>query len=936
MFHSTDLALSPMKSLAAGTSYGVRPISTFKTAINGGDHRVSSVNSTTTNTTTPVTFTWKRHGFSCITGLKRSRRLSITSMSQTPRGSNYEVKKKIKGSVVLMKKKVLDLNDIHASVLDRLLELFDRRVSLQLISAVNCDPKNWLQGKLGEPAYLEDWITKITPLTASESVFKVTFDWDNEIGVPGALLVRNNHHSEFYLKSVTLEDVPGQGQIHFVCNSWVYPADKYKKDRIFFTNKTYLPSETPAPLLKYRKEELVNLRGDGKSELQEWDRIYDYAYYNDLGRPDEGPKYERPVLGGSSEYPYPRRGRTSRPPTKTDPNTESRLNLLMALNIYVPRDERFGPLKISDVFAYGLKAIAHILKPELSQLDCTPNEFDSLQDVLKLYEGGIELPKGLRENIRDIVPEEMLKEIIRTDSEGLLKFPVPEVIKEDGSAWRTDEEFAREMLAGVNPVIIRLLQEFPPSSKLDSKIYGDQTSTITKEHIEKYLNGLTIDEAIRDNKLFILDHHDALMPYLWRINCCTSTKIYASRTLLFLKEDGTLKPLAIELSLPHPKGYQFGAVSKVYTPAEEGVQSNIWQLAKGYVVVNDTGYHQLISHWLHTHATMEPFVIATNRQLSVLHPIYKLLHPHFRDTMNINALAREILINAGGALEHTVFPAKYSMEFSSVIYKESWVFPEQALPADLIKRGMAVKDENSPHGVRLVIEDYPYAVDGLEIWSAIKEWVEDYCSFYYKTDDMVQNDSELQSWWTELREEGHGDKKDELWWPEMQTREELVETCTIIIWIASALHAAINFGQYPLGGYPPNRPAISRQFMPEEGTPDYKDLKTNPEKVFLKRFSSQLLTVIGMALIEVLSKHSSDEIYLGQRDTPEWTSDTKPLEASERFRMKLTEIEDRITRRNKDKKLRNRVGPVKMPYTLLYPSSGQGLTGKGIPNSVTI
>ncbi|WCJ43140.1 Linoleate 9S-lipoxygenase 1 [Euphorbia peplus] len=849
-------------------------------------------------------------------------------------------KKKIKGSVVLMKKNVLDFSDFNASLLDGIHEVLGHGVSLQLISALNLhSSENGVQGKVGKPAYLEDWNdSTFSSITPGDSVFKVTFeDDDNDIVIPGAFIIKNHHHSEFYLKTVTLEDVPGHGRIHFVCNSWVYPAKRYTKDRVFFTNKTYLPHETPMPLRKYREEELQSLRGDGKAELKEWDRVYDYAFYNDLADPAKGPKHIRPVLGGSSKFPYPRRGRTGRKPAESDPNYETRLPLLLSLNIYVPRDERFGHLKMADFLAYALKSIAQFVKPELEALfDSTPNEFDCFQDVLELYHGGLELPGGpLLDNIVKNIPLEMLKEIFRTDGERVFKFPVPQVIKESKTAWRTDEEFGREMVAGVNPVIIRRLEEFPPKSQLDTKLYGDQNSSITEEHIKHNLGGFTADEAMKQNKLYILDHHDTVMPYLRRINA-TSTKIYASRTLLFLKDDGTLKPVAIELSLPRSEGDEFGAIKKVYTPAEDGtVQGCIWQLAKAYVAVIDSGVHQLISHWLHTHAAIEPFIIATNRNLSVIHPIHKLLHPHFRDTMNINAVARQILINGGGLLEFTVFPGKYCMEMSSVAYK-NWNFTQQALPEDLKMRGIAVEDPDSPAGIRLLIKDYPYAVDGLQIWSAINTWVKNYCSIYYNSDETVAKDPELQSWWNEIQETGHGDKKNEPWWPQMTTKQTLIQSCTTIIWVASALHAAINFGQYPYGGYLPNRPSLSRRFMPEPGSSEYEEAEMYPEKAFCKTVTAQLQTVLGISLIEILSRHASDEVYLGQRDTAEWTTEDKAVAAFEEFGRTLREIEGKIVEMNKDETLKNRVGPVLMPYTLLVPSSDVGLTGRGIPNSVSI
>lgn len=249
---------------------------------------------------------------------------------------------------------------------------------------------------------------------------------------------------------------------------------------------------------------------------------------------------------------------------------------------------------------------------------------------------------------------------------------------------------------------------------------------------------------------------------------------------------------------------------------------------------------------------------------------------------------------------------------------------------------MAIKDPSSPHGLRLVIEDCPYAVDGLEIWATIKTWVQDYVSLYYATNNDVKIDSELQHWWKEAVEVGHGDLKDKPWWPKLHTIEELIEVCTIIIWTASALHAAVNFGQYPYGGFILNRPTLSRRLLPEKGTAQYDEMVKSHQKAYLRTITPKFQTLIDLSVIEILSRHASDEVYLGQRENPHWTSDSRALQAFQKFGNKLAEIEAKLANKNNDATLSNRIGPVQLPYTLLHPTSEEGLTCRGIPNSISI
>lgn len=97
---------------------------------------------------------------------------------------------------------------------------------------------------------------------------------------------------------------------------------------------------------------------------------------------------------------------------------------------------------MADFVAYALKSIFQFLAPEFMDLfDKTPDEFDSFEDVLQLYDDGNKVSNGsLLEKIRQSIPLETIKELLRSDGENTFNFPLPQVIKGKYSLYPNELE----------------------------------------------------------------------------------------------------------------------------------------------------------------------------------------------------------------------------------------------------------------------------------------------------------------------------------------------------------------------------------------------------------------------------------------------------------------------------------------------------------------
>ena len=65
--------------------------------------------------------------------------------------------------------------------------------------------------------------------------YEIRLSVGSDFGTPAALSIVNKHTERFFLQHASIE-APNNQIIHFYCNSWIYPIDKTKSDRIFFSN----------------------------------------------------------------------------------------------------------------------------------------------------------------------------------------------------------------------------------------------------------------------------------------------------------------------------------------------------------------------------------------------------------------------------------------------------------------------------------------------------------------------------------------------------------------------------------------------------------------------------------------------------------------------------------------------------------------------------
>ncbi|EDL12552.1 arachidonate 12-lipoxygenase, isoform CRA_c [Mus musculus] len=197
--------------------------------------------------------------------------------------------------------------------------------------------------------------------------------------------------------------------------------------------------------------------------------------------------------------------------------------------------------------------------------------------------------------------------------------------------WQEDELFGYQFLNGANPMLLRR------STSLPSRLVLPSGMEELQAQLEKELKNGSLFEA----DFILLDGIPA--------NVIRGEPQYLAAPLVMLRMDpgGKLLPMAIQIQPPNPSS----PAPTLFLPSDPPLA---WLLAKIWVRNSDFQLQELQFHLLNTHLVAEVIAVATMRCLPGLHPIFKLLVPHIRYTMEINTRSRTQLISDGGIFDQVV------------------------------------------------------------------------------------------------------------------------------------------------------------------------------------------------------------------------------------------------------------------------------------------
>uniref|UniRef100_H3DKZ7 Arachidonate epidermal lipoxygenase 3 n=1 Tax=Tetraodon nigroviridis TaxID=99883 RepID=H3DKZ7_TETNG len=435
--------------------------------------------------------------------------------------------------------------------------------------------------------------------------------------------------------------------------------------------------------------------------------------------------------------------------------------------------------------------------------------------------------------------------------------------------WKEDSFFGYQFLNGVNPMLIRRCSALPANLPVTDEMVSNGGQ-------------FRLEEEMQKGNIFLCDYKnlDGI-----KANTINGKKQYLMAPLVLLHNtpDDKLMPIAIQLKqIP-------AADNPIFLPTDPEYD---WLIAKIFVRSADFSEHQLNAHLLRTHLLAEVFAISLLRNMPMVHPLYKLLIPHTRYTLQINLLARIRLISETGVFSK--FTASGGEGMLSILKKSlsSITYSSLCMPDDIAERGL----ESVP--------GFYYRDDGLKLWNIINSFVRGVLGFYYKNDSEVQRDSELQKWMQDINEHGLLSQKDTGIPQSLSTVAEMVKFVTMVVFICSAQHAAVNGGQYDYGGWMPNSPISLQQPPPtKKGTTSMATM--------LKTFPDINVTVQGMATTWLLSKQSTDFVALGQYPEQHFNEEI-PRKFIKDFQDNLQLLSAEIKSRNAD---------LEIPYTYLDPAN---------------